>query len=47
MIALGRLQECAAILEALQRVPLIEVEARLIAATVTSGCTWSAAKVAP
>ena len=35
MIALGRLQECAAIVEALQRVPLIEVEARLIAATVT------------
>ena len=35
MIALGRLQECAAIVESLQRVPLIEVEARLIAATVT------------
>ena len=35
MIALGRLQECADIVEALQRVPLIEVEARLIAATVT------------
>lgn len=35
MIALGRLQECAAIVESLQREPLIEVEARLIVATVT------------
>ena len=35
MLALGRLHECAALVESLQRVPLIEVEARLITATAT------------
>jgi LuxR family transcriptional regulator, maltose regulon positive regulatory protein len=34
-LALGRLHECAALVESLQRVPLIEVEARLITATAT------------
>ncbi|GMV57747.1 MAG: LuxR family transcriptional regulator [Betaproteobacteria bacterium] len=33
MVPLGRLQECAAILESLGTAPLIEIEARLIAAT--------------
>ena len=34
-LALGRLQECAALVESLQRVPLIEIEAQLITATAT------------
>jgi LuxR family maltose regulon positive regulatory protein len=33
MVPLGRLQECAAILDSLRGAPLIEIEARLIAAT--------------
>jgi LuxR family maltose regulon positive regulatory protein len=36
LVTLGRLSEAAAVLEALDRVPLIDVEARLLVATATS-----------